>query len=253
MANVIIADTSYLDVPYIILPKLGGGTEEFFWDGANLAWLGNYVEDLGQVYTQDYALSETGFNTWSPSTTAKAIVSSANVSPTVSVNLAEYEYAIRWKMDANLVYTASATNKARTLRCVQDMWQLIHKRANSLANIAAENPAGNACTNLTTAAIMDYYNSSSSHTYTWSASYGIYASLTAATFGNSTSDSTTMTIKTPAINARCSTTYFSTSNAGYVDKTNSTVKIRGRLYRYKRGGILYNEYQNLCNLYAHPL
>lgn len=253
MANVTIQGASYEDVPYIVLPKTGGGTEEFFWGGADLHWLGDNVEFLGEKYSEEYTLDDTDFNGWTPSTTAKAIIASKNVSPVVALDLATYEYAIRWKFDCDLVYGSSATTKARTERVVMDIWQTCSKRANSLANISAENPAGNACVTLTSAAILDYYNASSSHTYTWSASYGIYAAATAATFSSSTSNSPNLTIKTPSVSARCSTSYFSTANAALVDQANSTIKLKGYLYRYRKGGILYNEYQNLCNLYANPL
>ena len=104
MANVTIQGASYEDVPSIILPKTGGGTEEFFWGDAELGWLGNGVEDLGEIYSADYTLDETLFNGWTPSTTAKAIVATKSLTPTVSVNFTDYEYALRWQVVADLAY-----------------------------------------------------------------------------------------------------------------------------------------------------
>lgn len=253
MANITLMGASYPGVPAVTLPKTGGGIATFYDGDADFAWLGKNVESLGEVYTISYALADTSFHGWTPSTTAKTIITSKSVSPTVVLDMTNYEYAIRWKFDCVFAYDGSETNTARTLRSISDAWQLIQRRANSLANVLADNPAGNACVTLSTNAWMEYWSDKSAHTYTWSSSYGIYQGLTAATFSNSTSLTPTLTIKTPAVSARCSNTYFSTANAGHVDQDETTIKIKGYLYRYKPGGILYSLYRSIDALYATPL
>ena len=253
MANITLMGASYADVPSIILPKTGGGTEEFFWGDADFSWLGKNVEDLGEIYSQDYTLEDTTFASWTPSTTAKSILATKNVSPVVAINTADYEYAIRWKVDIHIAYDGTETNKAITHRHMTDGWQLIFKRANSLANIQADNLVGNTCISLSSANLIDYYNASGSHTYAYGVSYSIYPALTTATFASSTANSTNLTIKTPSVSARCSTTYFSTANAKLVDGANSTIKIRGYLYRYKAGGVLRNLYSLQNHLWANPI
>lgn len=64
---------------------------------------------------------------------------------------------------------------------------------------------------------------------------------------------TTIIEKSLADAARCSTTYFSTANAAKVDAENSTIKIRGYLYRYKSGGVLRNLYSLQNHLWANPI
>ena len=253
MANITLMGASYADVPSIVLPKTGGGTEEFFWGDADFSWLGKNVEDLGMFYIAEYPLSTTSYGSWTPSTSAKSILSAKTVSPTVAVDLAEYEYAIRWKVDINIAYDGTQTNKAITHRHMTDGWQIIFKRANSLANIQADNLVGNTCISLSSANLIDYYNASGSHTYAYGVSYSIYPALTTATFASSTANNTNLTIKTPSVSARCSTTYFSTANAKLVDEANSTIKIRGYLYRYKAGGVLRNLYSLQNHLWANPL
>ena len=196
-------------------------------------FLGEEAEKVGNIYSASYVLKDTGYNGWTPSTTAKAIVTTENVSPTVSVNLAAYEYYIRWLFDANIVYASGTTMKAAIIREVEEMWQVLAKRPSSLANIGSDNWNGNNCSTFFTAGLTDYYSSSGSRTYTWSASYGLYIGATAATFANSTSDSTTVTIKTPAINARCSSTYFSTTRGTQVDQDNTKMALKGELWRVK--------------------
>ena len=97
---------------------------------------------------------------------------------------------------------------------------------------------------------MEYWNDKGSHTYTYGASYGLYPAAAAATFSNATADNPTVTPKTPAWSTRCSTTYFSTSNAGYVDQDKSKFRMKGELYRFKIGSperMIENELVSLFN------
>lgn len=214
-----------------------------------LSWLGEGAELVATYADESTLLSSTSYNGWTPSTTAKTIKSGANAG-TYTVDMANYDYLIRWQYYCEPVYGSSATNKARFLKTAQEIYQAIIRRPNSLANIAALNEAANACQTVNTPSLMEYWNGSSSHTYTWAASYGIYASATAATFASSTSTSTTLTVKRPTISARCSTTYFSTSNAGYVTQGETYFHTQGWLYRIKKSKSLgYNEYHSLCSLF----
>lgn len=253
MANITLMGASYADVPSIILPKTGGGTEEFFWGDADFSWLGKNVEYLGAIYSHNYTLSDTTYASWTPSTSAKSILSAKTVSPVVAINLADYEYAIRWNTDIHIAYDGTETLKTLTNRHMMDGWQMIFKRANSLANIQADNLVGNTCISLSSANLIDYYSSSGSHTYAYGVSYSIYPALTTATFASGTSNNTNLTIKAPSISVRCSNTYFSTANAAKVDTANSTIKIRGYLYRYKSGGVLRNLYSLQNHLWANPI
>ena len=247
--NITINNIDYPTVPKIIVPKTGGGTAEYYDRSGALDFIGAEIENLGEIYSAEYTLAETSFATWSPSTTAATIISSKNLTTKPVLDMVNYEYALRWKFTFSPVYDGTETNTARVVKCVMNFYQLIQKRANSLANIGAKNYAGNACATLTSAAILEYWNNNSSHTYTWSASYGIYAAATAATFSNGTSNTPTLTIKTPSVSARCSTTYLSTSNAGKLDQSESVITLVGEFFRYKPTGILWNEYNELCDLY----
>lgn len=196
-------------------------------------FLGRDAEFVGNIHSHDYVLSSTGYNSWTPSTTAASIVAAQSLTAFAG-DLANYEYCIRWLFDADIKYNSGTTQKAIILREVEEVWQVIAKRPSSLANIGANNFNGNNCSTYFTAALMDYYNTSGTRTFTWSASYGLYLSMTAAAFSNSTSDTPNITVKTPAIYARCSNTYFSTARAANVDKANSKMAIKGELYRVKK-------------------
>lgn len=214
-----------------------------------LSWLGEGAELVATYAEESTLLSSTSYNGWTPSTTAKTLKSGASAG-TYTVDMENYDYLIRWQYYCEPVYGSSATNKARFLKTAQEIYQAIIRRPNSLANIAALNEAANACQTVNTPSLMEYWNNNSAHTYTWAASYGIYAAATAATFASATATSTTLTVKRPTISARCSTTYFSTSNAGYVTQDETYFHTQGWLYRIKKSKSLgYNEYHSVCSLF----
>lgn len=232
--NITLMGAEYPDVPSVLLPKTGGGTAQFYDRDAPYNFLGVGAEFVRDLYSNSYLLKDTGFSSWTPSTTAAAIVAAASLSPTYAGDLANYEYYLRWKFDADVAYQSGTTMKYATVREVEELWQVIAKRPSSYVNIEADNWNGNNYSTYFTAGWTRYYDKNGSLTYTWSASYGLYLSATAPTFSNSTTDTPTITIKTPAINARCSSTYFSTARAANVDQDNSKMSITGEMWRVKK-------------------
>lgn len=247
--DITIAGATFSAVPSIIVPKVGGGNAQFFDMSGDMAWLGKDAECINEsVYSKTDVLKNTSFNGWTPSTTAKTILATATAGTFVA-DLSQYEYFIVWECGVDPEYTGTQTQKALTLlnRCY--LVQQIIKRPSSWANIEAENYNGNACVTLFTPNFLRYYGTTTgSVTYSWSVSYGFYFAAASATFASSTADTTTVTIKTPTLATRCSTTYFSTGNAALVDQDNSTFFIRGKLYRIKRTGILYEIYKHVVDL-----
>lgn len=242
--------TLLADVPSLILPKTGGGTAQFYDMDGPMMWLGKDAECINSnVYTKSDTLANTDFASWTPSTTAKTIVAATSPA-TFSADLSQYQYYLIWDCACDMDYTgASPTLKAHFLfsRCY--LVQEITKRPSSFANIQNANFDGNACTSLYASNFLRYYGTTTgSVTYSWSTSYGIYFGASAATFSNSTSNTPTVTIKSPTVAARCSTTYFSTGNAAKVNQSNSTWSIKGKLYRIKRDGIIKNIYEHVVDL-----
>ena len=214
-----------------------------------LSWLGQEAELIATFAKESTLLSSTSYASWTPSTTAKTIKSGASLTA-VAIDLEQYDYLLRWQFYCEPVYNGSETNTARMVKTAQEIYQAIIRRPNSLANIGTLTEAGNACQTINTPSLMEYWNNSGSHTYTWSASYGIYAAATAATFASSTALQTNLTPKRPSISARCSTTYFSTGNAGKVTQASTYLYTQGWLYRIKKGKSLgYNQYHNVCSLF----
>lgn len=221
-----------------------------FYDMSDpMSWLGKEVTQIQlSGLTKSGKLKDTLFNGWTPATTAKTIVSGVNAN-TFTANLDEYEYYLVWDCACDMEYTGSPTLKAHMLFSRAYLVQQITKRPSTFQNIQANNFDGNACTSLYTSNFLRYYGTTTGTlTYSWSVSYGIYFSATAATFSNSTADSVTVTVKTPAVSARCSTTYFSTGNAALVDQDKSEYSISGKLYKVKKNAIVRNIYDHVVAL-----
>ena len=278
--NIILLGATYQNVPAVVLPKSGGGTAQFddttdadatandilngktaYVNGVKItgtgtggAWnyIGEDAEFVASIYTPSaVALNATLFSTWTPSTTAKTIVATQSLSA-FTADFSQYEYLIRWKWAVDIHYNSGATMKAQISHECAEQWQWIGKRPSSLTNIANDNFNGNACVTYFNGALLAYYNTSGSLTYTWATSYGIYGSLTAATFGSSTADSTNVTPKTPAWTARCSSAYFATGRAGELDKANTKLYMKGELYRVKKNAYVRTVLGHTVDIYNDP-
>ena len=239
MAQVTLLGASYSDVPAVTLPQTGGGDATFY----EYNFMGKLPEFVQTVYTTEMALEDTGFATWTPSTSAATIVSSVTAG-TFSADFANYEYILKWETSTDVALQSGATTKTQLIWEGADQYQMLCKRPNSLANIQAMNFNGNVCFTYFTVPFMRYYDTNGKSTYTHSISYGIYPTLTAATFSNSTSNTPTVTIKTPAITTRCYKSYFTEARAAEVDQENTSIKIVGKLYRINIAGAIREMYRD---------
>ena len=212
------------------------------------SYLGTNPVKIADYPATTVYLSNTAFTTWTPSTTALVLDSGANVGTAV-LDLANYNYCIVWTTKSVFAYNASATNKAKIVSQSHSINQTIYKSPNNLTNLGAKNYNTNRCTNLVVVGLADYYNSSSSHTLTYSNNLGIYPTSTAATFSNSTSNTPTMTIKSPSFRIVCNASYLSTENAGNIDASNTYFQYWGELWRVDKDSTLLGMYANIINAY----
>lgn len=210
-------------------------------------------EYVSTLYDETFNLkTDTTFDSWTASTTASAIKATANVATFVA-DMLNYEYLIMWETACPVVFKSGATLKTIPIWEGAAQFHAIFRRANSLVNIAADNRAGNAAVNITNAPLEEYWNSSGSHTYTYSNSYGLYPAAQTPTFSDSTANNPTVTVKRPTFNARCSTTYFATARKADIDSEKTYYRMRCRLFRqrmvqfgsYQAYGSLNNVYNNL--------
>ena len=219
----------------------------------SMAWLGADATLVHEITPITVALKDTDFNTWTPSTTAATVVASQTLSGSTQKYVATdllldggYNYINIWCMKLPVVYTGSPTNKALTLFSCGLLVQAMFRRYSSYTNLLDGNMNNNVTAQTTLATFERYYNSSGSLTYTNAASYGFYFANVAPTISSTTAQSPTITLKTPTMSARCSTTYLSTANCGLVDKTNTKLTYTCKVYRVRQDAYLQGFYRYLA-------
>ena len=237
--NISFLGNDYENVPFVALPQTGGGEGAFY----EYSFMGKVPELVNTIYTNEVALEDTDFATWTPSTSASTILASVTAG-TFSADFANYEYILKWETSTDVALQAGATTKAQLIWEGADQYQILCKRPNSLVNIQAQNFNGNTCFTYYTVPFMRYYKTDGTATYTHSISYGIYPVVTAATFSNATSNTPTVTVKTPSVSARCYKSYFTEARAAEVDQENTSIKIVGKLYRIEVAGAIREMYKD---------
>lgn len=225
--------------------SLGHRVEGLYaWD-----YKGAAPELLGNIaYNYEAKLAETGFATWTPSTTAGSIVATGNAGTFVA-DMENYEYLLRWKFTCDFVYNSGTSMKAVPIRECADVWQTVMKRPNSLTNIEEANFNGNNCLTQLAKPLLVYRNTSGALTYTFSITYGIYPIAVAATFSSTASDTPTVTVKHPSISARCNSSYFATARAANVNKNESVIKMTGEVWRVPKGAVMRSLYDQIIDIY----
>lgn len=218
----------------------------------DLAYLGKDVQQVsGEFYSKVDYLKNTLYNGWSPSSTAKAIVASVTLSSKKfsAANLDEWVYYIVWECGADIVYTGSPANTARSLMSRGLIIQELIRRPGTWATIESKTMGATANQAVYSSSFLRYYNDKSSLTYTWAASYGFYFGATAPTIANTSNLTTDITPKTPTLSARTSTTYLSVANANLVDQNNSVWWIKGtNIYKARRDTLFDGVYKRVCDI-----
>ena len=223
-----------------VLFGITGSLSPYTWQGADI----EFVQDLG---SQSYALSTTTYGSWTPSTTAKSIKATANLTTFVA-DMVNYEYIIKWETQADVVYPDGTTMNTCPIRQVACLYSYIFKRPYNLDAVTSGTRTSNATTYYT-APLTKYYNSSGNLAIGWTASYGLYPGVTSPTFSNGTTDTPTVTVKTPTWNARCSTTYMSTTSASAIDTSKTTLQFKAKLYRCAKGAFARATYEDCITLF----
>lgn len=243
MANIVIDGTTYSGVNKVRLKDSSSNYHTYTeWN-----WMGVDAEFLQNIYNGSaVALSSTGFASWTPSTTAKSIVSSATAG-TFTAAMDTYDYLVKWTFEFNNAFQSGATLQVTPIRQYVNIYQGLFRRPSNNSNLTSETFNGNATVTLYTAPIIKYYNSSGSVAVGYTASYGIYPSTTAMTISSTTAASPTITVKTPQIYARCSTTYMATARAAEIDQDNAEYTLRADIYRMPQGGTIRAIYNDLVH------
>lgn len=211
------------------------------------SYLGTNPVKIADYATQTVALSNTNFATWTPSTKATDIYASSNAGTAV-LDTSNYDYEIIWFFDISFVYDGTESG-ARIRRQCLSIRQSIYKSPSNLTYLSNKDYNYNRCTTLFTSGLVDYYNSSNALALSYTISVGIFPSATACTYSSNTSNTPTVTIKTPKISAVCHNTFLTTTNCAKIDKANTKFTLRGELWRVDKDSAMQGMYRNIVELY----
>ena len=266
----------YSSVPFVELPKTGGGTSRF--DDCSVVTAEAVDVSAGKIFvaadgtitqgtgsggggglvlvktfpTLEIPFADTAFNGWTPSATAKAILATQTVGTFTATDIADYDYFVRQRIYAHLAYVegTSAAKGMFQFSCGEN-WNAQTRRSSTATTLNAGNINQNVNESVSTTYLNKYYNGGWVAIY--SSAYGIYPSNTAQTLSSTTAASPTVTVKTAVINAKCNTTYFSTAMAGNVDQDASTIKFVIDVYRAESGYMRHTVNHSLADMWLHGL
>lgn len=219
-------------------------------------WMGEDAEFVSTILpTRTTLLKDTGFATWTPSATAKVIQASEALATTYTADMANYEYILEWLWDIQAAYNPGATKKAQFYRAFGACHYCVTRRSNNTTSLGTNSGIYNTANSpYTSARFTRYYNTSGVLSIQFALSHTFYPTFTAPTLSDTSSTTPTITFNTPAFNAKCNSSYMSTARAAELDQNNTTIKLKGNLYRVKREtNFMRGLWITTGNLYNNPL
>ena len=227
---------------YLVLSDQGGG------GGGPWNWRGDNATIIDQLGSATVNLDDTDFPTWTPSTSAHVLQAAATLT-TFSANMADYEYAVRCLFDAHYEYDPGTTMQAAVTKTTAIYYIFMYRYPTNLTTITSGNWNTFKYTSYSVEGI-EYYTTAGVQAWYTSMSGGVYCSaLPTVTPSSTTSDTPTITVKTPKISVVCHNSYFSPTSAGAIDEENSWYRYRFDLYRMDKGTLYNGMWQELSDLY----
>ena len=201
----------------------GGGGDPWSWMGKNPT----KVKDYG---TSKVYLKDTGFNTWTPSTSASQIVAQADLE-TYTADFANYDYIVVFRFHTHFEYGSGRTAG----NYITDYYWAAFNETLKYRNNYSSMVSGNYST-ITSATVgggsrsgLFYKAANGNDTYSYSNSYGVFPNSTPTPSLNYSTSA--LIPRSPRLNACCQNTYFSTTNAAAVDKTTSYYELSVQIWR----------------------
>lgn len=208
--NVTLLGSDFPDVPSVVLPKTGGGSANFYYDLKPIL-LRNDAE-LVSTHSYDKMIVEDEEKTIpSYSTTAQTLKATENLSETVSLSYANYNYYIAERFLTIPYYNVETKGKGRSeWQFTSALYEIIEIPANVFKALSDPTKAYTSRSyNVIASGAYSkeiYWSSTTAIGVYTSNAYGVYQTPVAPTVSSST-----LTLKTPTLGVRGHTTYLSST------------------------------------------
>ena len=211
---------------FIVLPPTGGGSS------GNWSWMGENPTKVETAVNVKEYLKDTAYATWTPTTTATALVNATTLE-SKSYNK-DYDYIITLKYHSHFEYTASATGSLQAEDWYYSGNTCLYGYYGGLESITTNTPT--IFTKATNQSYGLFYKGSSGYDSYGNVNYGVYVSSWGGASNYTITNGTlNFQIGVPSIYARCSNSYFSTTNAEAVDQTTSYYEYKIEVWRVDKG------------------
>lgn len=170
--------------------------------------------ELVQTYSYDkYIHADESVTIPAYTTTATTLKASASLTPTVSLNLTNYDYYVLERFLTIPTYNTTTKQKGRPVYQIYSMaYEIISESGGTFKD--GNTSYTSRITTVTTAGGTGrciYWSSGTAVTAVNTNSQGVYQTATAPSISSASSNTPTLTLKTPALQIRGSTTYFTSA------------------------------------------
>ena len=221
---------NWLNVPYVDLPKVGGGTARF-WEGLKMGVLRDDAELVKTWSSDSLIVHDDSVTLPAYATSATTIVASANQTPTYTLDYDNYDYYLLVRALAIPVYNTATPAKSRNeYAFLSGAYEITAFPAGTFKSLVGNKSNGSrSAMTLVVGALyrMLYWSSSSAVAAYTSTTYGIAQTIVAPSVS-----STTLTVNSPTLQFRGHSTYL--TQTVYESITDIRRQFVLELYRAKK-------------------
>lgn len=215
MANIELIGNQYMNVPYVDLPKVGGGTARFWEEVLKMGVIRNDAE-LVKTWSHD-SLFVTDDNGTIPAytTSATTLVASSNIGTTYTVDMTNYDYFVLIRGLTIPVYNTSTPAKSRNEYAVMSAaYELVNYPANTYTSLVGNKTYASNFPIISSSYAsycMLYWSSATAVKLYNATSYGVAQTVAAPSISGST-----LTVQSPTLKIRGSSTYLTSGVWGTI-------------------------------------
>lgn len=200
---------------FIVLPPTGGGGSSDNW-----SWMGKNPTKVKTILNEKVYLKDTDYATWTPSSTTGTIVASQTLT-SETIDLGLYDAIVVYRFHSHFEYGSGATVSGKMLEWVYGNSNIYCGRPTNTPTWESGIYSSATSVSPSSGVASIYTDNQGNEAFSNSPYYGVYVGGGFNSSYSVANSVMTITPKTPIVNAKCNTTYFSETNASVVDQSTS--------------------------------